>query len=196
RVTDPSSITQPPGPQSALGSQLSIMATFSPSDDATTLALVAGKRAPRPSVTASKTSLLRIHTSTALRSTRHGNAAAVARGSSMPSSRSLRKLRIQVVRVHSGPSGGRIVAKRVFAGVVLSAVFLGAIAVSLVAQGTNPPTYSQMRWRSIGPPRAGRARALSGVPSQPNVFYIGFYNGGRWRSTRFRTTLTPLFRIH
>lgn len=50
-----------------------------------------------------------------------------------------------------------------------------------------------MRWRSIGPPRAGRARALAGVPSQPNVFYIGFDNGGVWRSTDFGSTWTPLF---
>ena len=50
-----------------------------------------------------------------------------------------------------------------------------------------------MHWRSIGPPRAGRARALSGVPSQPNVFYIGFDNGGVWRSTDYGSTWTPLF---
>jgi photosystem II stability/assembly factor-like uncharacterized protein len=50
-----------------------------------------------------------------------------------------------------------------------------------------------MHWRSIGPPRAGRARALAGVPSQPNVFYIGFDNGGVWRSTDFGSTWVPLF---
>jgi photosystem II stability/assembly factor-like uncharacterized protein len=53
--------------------------------------------------------------------------------------------------------------------------------------------YSEMHWRSIGPPRAGRARAISGVPSQPNVFYIGFDNGGVWRSTDFGSTWVPLF---
>ncbi len=50
-----------------------------------------------------------------------------------------------------------------------------------------------MHWRSIGPVRAGRARALAGVPSQPNVFYIGFDNGGVWRSTDFGSTWVPLF---
>ena len=53
--------------------------------------------------------------------------------------------------------------------------------------------YSEMHWRSIGPPRAGRARALAGVPSQPNVFYIGFDNGGVWRSSDFGSTWAPLF---
>jgi len=85
------------------------------------------------------------------------------------------------------------VAKRLIACVVLGVACVGALASSMAAQATNPPTYSQMRWRSIGPPRAGRARALSGVPSQPNVFYIGFDNGGVWRSTDFGSTWTPLF---
>jgi photosystem II stability/assembly factor-like uncharacterized protein len=50
-----------------------------------------------------------------------------------------------------------------------------------------------LHWREIGPTRAGRARALSGVPSQPNVFYIGFDNGGVWRSTDYGSNWSPLF---
>jgi photosystem II stability/assembly factor-like uncharacterized protein len=52
---------------------------------------------------------------------------------------------------------------------------------------------SAMRWRQIGPNRAGRARALSGSPGQPNVFYIGFDNGGMWRSTDYGANWEPLF---
>jgi photosystem II stability/assembly factor-like uncharacterized protein len=61
------------------------------------------------------------------------------------------------------------------------------------AQSPDARVYSEMHWRSIGPPRAGRARALSGVAGQPNVFYIGFDNGGVWRSTDYGSTWTPLF---
>jgi photosystem II stability/assembly factor-like uncharacterized protein len=50
-----------------------------------------------------------------------------------------------------------------------------------------------MHWREIGPTRAGRARAVSGVPSQPNVFYIGFDNGGVWRSTDYGSNWEPIF---
>ncbi len=50
-----------------------------------------------------------------------------------------------------------------------------------------------MHWRQIGPPRAGRARAVAGVATQPNVAYIGFDNGGVWRSTDYGSTWTPLF---
>src|SRR5262245_26817836 len=50
-----------------------------------------------------------------------------------------------------------------------------------------------MHWRHIGPTRAGRARAVAGVASQPNVSYIGFDNGGVWRSTDYGSTWQPLF---
>jgi len=57
----------------------------------------------------------------------------------------------------------------------------------------GPKLYSEMHWRSIGPTRAGRARAVAGVPNQPNVAYIGFDNGGVWRSADYGSTWTPLF---
>ena len=75
--------------------------------------------------------------------------------------------------------------------------FFGLLLPSLApAQSLDSRLYSEMHWRSIGPTRAGRARALSGVPSQPNVFYIGFDNGGVWRSTDFGSTWTPLLIIN
>jgi len=72
-------------------------------------------------------------------------------------------------------------------------------ALVLCAASTSPAAAQRtdnsraLHWRQIGPTRAGRARALAGVPSQPNVFYIGFDNGGVWRSTDFGSTWQPLF---
>ena len=40
-----------------------------------------------------------------------------------------------------------------------------------------------MHWREIGPMRAGRTRALAGVPSEPATFYLGAVNGGVWKTT-------------
>src|SRR5215470_1356498 len=54
-------------------------------------------------------------------------------------------------------------------------------------------TYQELRWRMIGPTRGGRTRAACGVPSQPNVFYIGAVNGGVWRTDDFGRTWTPIF---
>jgi photosystem II stability/assembly factor-like uncharacterized protein len=62
-----------------------------------------------------------------------------------------------------------------------------------MAAAQSPGSYAEMHWRQIGPPRAGRARALAGVPGQPTVFYIGFDNGGVWRSTDYGSTWQPLF---
>jgi photosystem II stability/assembly factor-like uncharacterized protein len=54
-------------------------------------------------------------------------------------------------------------------------------------------SFSDMRWRDIGPTRAGRARAVAGVATQPNTFYAGFDNGGVWRSTDFGANWVPIF---
>jgi photosystem II stability/assembly factor-like uncharacterized protein len=70
-------------------------------------------------------------------------------------------------------------------------VSFATLAADAAAQ--SPDASSAMRWRQIGPGRAGRARALSGAASQPNVFYIGFDNGGVWRSTDYGSTWEPLF---
>ena len=72
-------------------------------------------------------------------------------------------------------------------------VLLGLVTIGTEASAQAADPFSAMRWRSIGPVRAGRARALAGVPSQPNVFYIGFDNGGVWRSTDYGANWTPIF---
>ena len=74
---------------------------------------------------------------------------------------------------------------------VLAFAFLIASASSAVAQSLD--LYGDMHWRSIGPTRSSRTRALDGVPDQPNVFYAGFDNGGVWRTTDYGSTWHPLF---
>jgi hypothetical protein len=58
------------------------------------------------------------------------------------------------------------------------------LSVAFVAQAqVDPKLYSDMKWREIGPMRAGRTRALAGVPSEPATFYLGAVNGGVWKTT-------------
>ena len=66
--------------------------------------------------------------------------------------------------------------------VVFLAVSILSLAVSATAQ-VEPKLFSDMKWREIGPLRAGRTRALAGVPSEPATFYLGAVNGGVWKTT-------------
>ena len=45
-----------------------------------------------------------------------------------------------------------------------------------------PSLYRGLKWRNIGPFRAGRTTAVAGVPDQPATFYIGSSGGGVWKT--------------
>lgn len=61
------------------------------------------------------------------------------------------------------------------------------------AQKIDKQFYQIMKWRMIGPFRAGRTVGAVGIPSQPNVFYIGVNNGGVWKTTDAGRTWKPIF---
>ena len=87
--------------------------------------------------------------------------------------------------------------------VVVASVVLGLIAQPPVAARTGAAPANttsllascctEMRYRMIGPFRAGRTKAAAGIPGQPNVFYIGVNNGGVWKTTDYGRTWNPIF---
>ena len=80
---------------------------------------------------------------------------------------------------------------RILSALVL--VLMMAVGGSVFAQQFSPDLFKSLRWRGIGPFRGGRTRAVAGVPSQPNLFYIAQVNGGIWKTDDYGRTWTPIF---
>jgi photosystem II stability/assembly factor-like uncharacterized protein len=53
--------------------------------------------------------------------------------------------------------------------------------------------YDQLRWRLLGPFRAGWALCVAGVPGDPTTFYFGAADGGVFRTRDAGVTWQPLF---
>jgi len=67
---------------------------------------------------------------------------------------------------------------------------LSVLPLLVFAQASD--LLKELKFRNIGPFRGGRSIAVTGVPSQPNVYYFGSVGGGVWKTTDSGNTWLPV----
>src|SRR5947207_5046555 len=75
----------------------------------------------------------------------------------------------------------------------LAGLFGSARASAQTAEPFDVKYVQGLHWRSIGPYRAGRVLAVTGVPGQPDIYYFGSVGGGVWKTTDAGRTWNPIF---
>jgi photosystem II stability/assembly factor-like uncharacterized protein len=84
-----------------------------------------------------------------------------------------------------------MIDRRFVAGFAMTLVLT---ALAEAAAGAVPPeAYAALRWRLVGPLRAGWGTSATGVPGQPETFYFGAADGGVWKTTDAGRTWSSLF---
>jgi photosystem II stability/assembly factor-like uncharacterized protein len=76
---------------------------------------------------------------------------------------------------------------------LLLSLILPFCAASLAQTQLSPQLFSGLRWRLVGPFRAGRVVAVSGVPGSDTTYYFGGVDGGVWKTTDAGTVWQPIF---
>ncbi len=69
-------------------------------------------------------------------------------------------------------------------------IILSSLASS---QQFDAKLFEGMRWRLIGPFRAGRVTAVSGIAGDPTTYYMGTPGGGVWKTTDGGIVWKPIF---
>ncbi len=67
------------------------------------------------------------------------------------------------------------------------------LVASTAAQEIPSDILQAMQWRLIGPHRGGRITSVSGVPSQPAIYYVGTPGGGVWKTEDGGRVWKPIF---
>ena len=79
-----------------------------------------------------------------------------------------------------------------YPALLLATLVAGAPRI-VAAQQVSPQLFNALKWRLVGPFRAGRVVAVSGVPGGGATFYFGGVDGGVWKTTDAGTVWTPIF---
>ena len=67
-----------------------------------------------------------------------------------------------------------------------------SLFVSSLLPAQDLSIIKTLKWRQIGPFRGGRVDTITGVDSQPDVYYFGAVGGGVWKTTNSGMTWEPV----
>ena len=78
--------------------------------------------------------------------------------------------------------------------------WLTTAVIAIGAMGSLPATAQTaadatdgLRWRLVGPMRAGWSTVAKGIADQPDTYYFGAHGGGVWKTTDSGATWKPVF---
>jgi photosystem II stability/assembly factor-like uncharacterized protein len=72
-------------------------------------------------------------------------------------------------------------------------ILLPFAAFALLTGAISAQTFSGMKWRQIGPFRAGRVTAVAGIAGNAGTYYMGTPGGGLWKTVDAGTVWSPIF---
>jgi photosystem II stability/assembly factor-like uncharacterized protein len=80
-----------------------------------------------------------------------------------------------------------------FSSIALLALGVGIFAQLAGAGGQYPASLLEgLKWRDVGPLRAGRTYGVAGHADQPDTFYMGSVGGGVWKTENAGRTWYPI----
>ena len=82
-------------------------------------------------------------------------------------------------------------ARQVVQSIIFSFIVLGGTIA--FAQQYDPQSFAAMKWRLVGPHRAGRVTAVAGIPGNAAIYYFGTPGGGLWKTIDGGRVWTPIF---
>jgi photosystem II stability/assembly factor-like uncharacterized protein len=85
----------------------------------------------------------------------------------------------------------RVLSSRWLSGICV--LLVGLLAAARPRSPVEPNLLAGLKWRNVGPFRAGRVSAVTGAVGQPGVYYMGMVLGGVWKTTSAGTTWYPVF---